>query len=101
MCIYLFTSDFFYLSYIFFSLLKPSILLVSNKLIVYYLDLLCIFGHTNALQLPVDYIVIFVTVCALSFYFVFIYLPHDYNNYKKIPPPPPKKKNVGRNGEEA
>ena len=28
--------------------------------------------------------------------FVFIYLPHDYNNYKKMP-----KKNVGRNGEEA
>ena len=25
------------------------------------------------------------------------YLPHDYNNYKKMP----KKKNVGRDGEEA
>ena len=28
----------------------------------------------------------------LNFVFVIIYLPHDYNNYKKIPPPPPKKK---------
>ena len=31
-----------------------------------------------------------------KFVFVFIYLPHDYNNYKEMP-----KKNVGRNGEEA
>ena len=30
------------------------------------------------------------------FAFVFIYLPHNYNNYKEMP-----KKNVGRNGEEA
>ena len=28
--------------------------------------------------------------------FVFIYLPHDHNNYKEMP-----KKIVGRNGEEA
>ena len=28
--------------------------------------------------------------------FVFIYLPHDYNNYEEMP-----KKNVGRNVEEA
>ena len=28
----------------------------------------------------------------------FIYLPHDYNNYNKMPK---KKKNVGRDGEEA
>ena len=28
--------------------------------------------------------------------FVFIYLPHDYNNYKKMP-----KKSVARDGEEA
>ena len=28
----------------------------------------------------------------------FIYLPHDYDNYKKMPK---KKKNVGRDGEEA
>ena len=33
---------------------------------------------------------------AFGFVFVFIYLPHDYNNYKKNA----KKKNVGRNGEE-
>ena len=34
---------------------------------------------------------------ALSiFVFVFIYFPHDYNNYKKMQK---KKKNVRRNGE--
>ena len=32
----------------------------------------------------------------LYFVFLFIYLPHDYNNYKEMP-----KKNVGRNVEEA
>ena len=36
--------------------------------------------------------VIHQTYISLVFVFVFIYLPHDYNNYKIIPPPPPKKK---------
>ena len=31
-------------------------------------------------------------------YFIFIYLPHNYNNYLKMPK---EKKNVGRDGEEA
>ena len=35
------------------------------------------------------------TVQNSSYVFVFIYLPHDYNNHKKMP------KNVRRNGEEA
>ena len=40
-----------------------------------------------------------VTFRLLFFFFFryFIYLPHDYDNYKKMP----KEKNVGRDGEEA
>ena len=44
----------------------------------------------NLLSQSIEYSIVFV--------FVFIYLPHDYNNYIQKDA---KKKNVGRNGGEA
>ena len=73
---------------------KPFLLILGEdyKLLVKYLYR---YGSVSSLVL-IHFPLFFKTHQGILGIQVFFYLPHDYNNYKKLP-----KQNAGRDGEEA